>query len=289
MHCTQRREPGSLAAGQVSERVNELLDPVPGAAWVFQGDFMTSGSGNVDIWFPVQSQGYLRVWVWSDTGGGLLYILTSTLGKETQQTLEDEQETKKATCLQQETHPQASWRLWPCSPSVPFCQCAGPWAVRTDSHTSPSGVCAFSVFNKLSPVITSSGTRGCRGPWCRHGCWRCIDWTCRWSTDCTCRCLLFLLWVRLQLFLRLLSIRFILLFLGILWVLIVRVYRILFLRVLRVQFFLWLVCLLFLFLFLLILILIGVSQHWGYAKNNNSRQNLFIVNVKVSNKKLKKV
>lgn len=42
----------------------------------------------------------------------------------------ENQATNKSACLQRETNFKASWRLWFSSPSVLFCQCAGPWEVR---------------------------------------------------------------------------------------------------------------------------------------------------------------
>lgn len=82
---TYKRMPG-MFCGCVSLCAGEWVSGLCArAAWVFMGASTTSGSGNVDIWFPDQSEHYLVVWVWSDKGGGLQYILTSIWGKETEQ------------------------------------------------------------------------------------------------------------------------------------------------------------------------------------------------------------
>lgn len=81
--CKECLRPCTSVSGWMS-----FWDSCARAAWVFMGAFMTSGSGNVDIWFPSQSEGYLTVWVWSDEGGGLQYILTRNWGKETEQATE---------------------------------------------------------------------------------------------------------------------------------------------------------------------------------------------------------
>lgn len=76
--------------------LDEFLDSVPGAVWMFMWVFMTNGSGNGDIWFPSQSEDYLIVWVWSDKRGGLQYILTSTWEKETEQAVRGKQRRRRS-------------------------------------------------------------------------------------------------------------------------------------------------------------------------------------------------
>lgn len=49
MYCMHRQMPGMFVAVYICMRVNEFLDSVPGAVWVFMEVFMTSGSGKVDI------------------------------------------------------------------------------------------------------------------------------------------------------------------------------------------------------------------------------------------------
>lgn len=101
MHCTYNWMPG-MFCGRVSLSTGEWVFRLFARdAWVFMGAFMTSGSGSIDIWFPSQSEGYLIVWVWSDKGGGLQYILTLNWGKEA------EQATKKR--LRRSRNQESNW------------------------------------------------------------------------------------------------------------------------------------------------------------------------------------
>jgi len=104
-HRTYCRMPEMFVAVYVSARVNGFVGLRARPAGVWRGAFLTSGSGNVDIRFPGQSEDYLR----SEKGGGLQYILTLNWGKEAEQShrRKEERTFRKATFLHSEINSKA--------------------------------------------------------------------------------------------------------------------------------------------------------------------------------------
>lgn len=108
--------------------VNEFFRLCARDAWVFMGVFLTSRSGSIDIWYLSQSEAHLIVGVWSDKGGGKPYIMNLNLKQRIRTNHPGKFE--KTKLVYRHTTCAASWRPWPSSSSLLFCQCAGPWEVR---------------------------------------------------------------------------------------------------------------------------------------------------------------